>query len=185
MALVYWRAICGVVVLPLPALSLQKSGPFKSSTFVAGLDDPTGNGNPTQGTPRAHTSTAQCQPSSPPSLVRESLCLVFPTHGRLANWPPPALGSVSCAVAVSTSHLPGIMSHLGSVCLCRCYLLPLSLEKDSAAKCGKVASRKPCEYHYHQCSDSRASDKKSLPWTQNLPPLVFCLVLDKGPAASA
>jgi hypothetical protein len=27
-------------------------------------------------------------------------------------------------------------------------LLPLSLE-DSAAKCGKVASRKPCEYHYH------------------------------------
>lgn len=65
--------ICGVVVLPLPALSLQKSRPFKSSTFVAGLDDPTGNGNLTQGTPRAHTSTAQCQPNSPPSLVREPL----------------------------------------------------------------------------------------------------------------
>ncbi|KAH7262066.1 hypothetical protein BKA59DRAFT_550442 [Fusarium tricinctum] len=63
-----------------------KSRPLKSSTFVAGLDDPTGDGNLTQGTLRAHTSTAQCQPSSLPSL-RE------PLPGISDPWPTGRLPS--------------------------------------------------------------------------------------------
>jgi hypothetical protein len=111
MALVYWRATCGVVVL-LCLLCLSR--PVKSSTFVAGLDDPLvmeTSHKEHQGPIRAQHSVNLAA-----HLVRE------PLPGISDPWPPD-LGSVSCAVAVSTSHLPGIMSHLGSVCLCRRVLL--------------------------------------------------------------